>query len=136
MDATCPLCSAVERRDTLASNAHAVAIPDAYPVNPGHALVVSRRHVADLFDLDADEQAGLWALVPSVKQALDERHRPTGYNIGINVGVSAGQTIDHVHIHVVPRYDGDVDDPSGGVRFVIPSRGNYRRPGHIPRVPD
>ena len=100
MDEACPLCGAVERRDLLAANEHVVAIPDAYPLNPGHALIVSRRHVADLFDLSADEQAALWALLPIVKGTLDEQYAPAGYNVGLNVGTAAGQTVGHVHVHV------------------------------------
>jgi len=75
------------------------------------------------------------ALVKEVKTQLDAEHAPDGYNIGVNIGESAGQTVMHLHIHVIPRKTGDVDDPTGGVRLVIPERGNYRRPGHIPRTP-
>jgi len=125
MDEACPLCAAAELRDVLAANNHAVAFPDAYPVNPGHALIVSRRHVADLFDLSADEQAALWALLPIVKRALDEKHSPSGYNVGVNVGATAGQTVGHVHVHVIPRYEGDVEDPRGGVRWVLPNRADH-----------
>jgi diadenosine tetraphosphate (Ap4A) HIT family hydrolase len=134
MDARCPLCAAAGRDDILAANEHAVAIFDAFPVNPGHALIISRRHVANLFDLSPTEQTSLWALLPTVKGAIDVEHSPAGYNVGANVGVAAGQTVMHVHVHIIPRFTGDVDDPSGGVRVVIPERGNYRRPGHIPRA--
>jgi diadenosine tetraphosphate (Ap4A) HIT family hydrolase len=125
MDEACPLCAAAERRDILAGNDHAVAISDSYPVNPGHALIVSRRHVADLFDLSAEEQAGLWALLPIVRRMLDKVHSPAGYNVGVNVGAAAGQTVGHVHVHVIPRYSGDAADPRGGVRWVLPGRANY-----------
>jgi diadenosine tetraphosphate (Ap4A) HIT family hydrolase len=125
MPAPCPLCAAVELHDPLAANDRAVAFFDAFPVSPGHALIVSRRHVADLFELSAVEQAALWALLPVVKQALDERHSPGGYNVGVNVGSAAGQTVGHVHVHVIPRYDGDVPDPRGGVRWVLPDRAAY-----------
>jgi len=134
MDEPCPLCAAVERREWLCANEHAVAISDAFQVNPGHALIISRRHVESLFDLSLGEQASLWALFPAVKGVVDAQHSPSGYNIGANVGVAAGQTVDHVHVHVIPRYTGDVDDPTGGVRLVIPQRGNYRRPGHVPTL--
>ena len=125
MDEACPLCAAAERRDVLAANDHAVAISDAYPVNPGHALIVSRRHVADVFELSADEQAALWALLPIVSRTLDEQYSPAGYNVGVNIGAAAGQTVGHVHVHVIPRYDGDVADARGGVRWVLPDRANY-----------
>jgi diadenosine tetraphosphate (Ap4A) HIT family hydrolase len=128
MDKPCPLCAAAAGRDVLAANLHAVAFPDAFPVSAGHALIVSRRHVADLFDLTADEQAALWALLPAVKAALDARHAPAGYNIGVNVGAAAGLTIDHVHVHVIPRYEGDAADPRGGVRWVLPERAAYWGP--------
>jgi diadenosine tetraphosphate (Ap4A) HIT family hydrolase len=121
----CPLCTAAARPDTLAGNDHAVALLDGFPVNPGHALIVSRRHVADLFDLPPAEQAALWALLPAVKAAIDARYSPGGYNVGVNVGAAAGQTVDHVHVHVIPRYEGDVEDPRGGVRWVIPARADY-----------
>jgi diadenosine tetraphosphate (Ap4A) HIT family hydrolase len=125
MDEACPLCTAAARPDTLAANDHAVAFLDAFPVNPGHALIVARRHVASLFDLSPAEQAALWEFVPTVKAALDARHSPAGYNVGVNVGAVAGQTVGHVHVHVIPRYEGDVEDPRGGIRWVIPARADY-----------
>jgi len=134
MAAECPLCVAAGRSDILAANEHAVAIADAFPVNPGHTLIISRRHVENLFDLSHEEQMSLWDLLPAVRRAIESHHSPAGYNIGVNVGVTAGQTVGHVHVHVIPRFTGDVDDPTGGVRFVIPQRGNYRRPGHVPTL--
>ena len=125
MDAQCPLCQRVARGELLAANACAVAIPDAFPVSPGHALIVPRRHVADFFDLAAEKQAGLWTLLPLVKQAIDAGHRPAAYNVGMNVGAAAGQTVAHVHVHLIPRYPGDVPDPRGGVRWVLPARAAY-----------
>ncbi len=125
MDASCPLCAAAAGRGVLAANEHAVAFLDAYPVSAGHTLVISRRHVADLFELNATEQAAIWGLLPAVKALLDERHSPAGYNVGVNVGAAAGQTIGHVHVHVIPRYEGDVEDPRGGVRWVLPELADY-----------
>jgi diadenosine tetraphosphate (Ap4A) HIT family hydrolase len=125
MPGPCPLCAAVELHDLLAANDRAVAFFDAFPVSPGHVLIVSRRHVAGLFDLSAEEQAALWALLPIVKRTVDEHHSPAGYNVGVNVGSAAGQTVGHVHVHVIPRYDGDVPDPRGGVRWVLPDRAAY-----------
>ena len=118
------------RGELLATNAFAVAIADAFPISPGHALVVPRRHVADFFDLAAEKQAGLWTLLPLVKQAIDAGHTPAAYNIGLNVGAAAGQTVAHMHVHLIPRYPGDVPDPRGGVRWVLPARAAYwsRRP--------
>jgi diadenosine tetraphosphate (Ap4A) HIT family hydrolase len=96
--------------------------------------VIPRRHVASWFDATSDERSALLALVDDVRAALEGENAPAGYNIGINVGEAAGQTVMHLHVHVIPRFAGDVDDPAGGVRFVIPGRGNYRRPGHLPRA--
>lgn len=128
MDAPCPLCAAVERRDLLAANDHAVAIYDAFPVSPGHTLIVSRRHVASLFDLTDDERAALWELLVVVRRTLDKHHSPDGFNVGANVGGAAGQTVGHVHVHVIPRFFGDVPDPRGGVRWVLPSHAGYWSP--------
>ena len=125
MDEPCPLCSAAEGREILSANIHAAAIWDAFPLSPGHALIVSRRHVADLFELSAEEHAALWALLPAVKAAIGARHAPAGYNVGVNVGAAAGQTVGHVHVHVIPRYEGDVLDPRGGIRWVLPERAAY-----------
>jgi len=94
-------------------------------VNPGHVLVISKQHVSDYFDLSDDEVAGLWKMVAEMKSFLQEKFKPHGFNVGFNVGREAGQTIDHVHIHIIPRYAGDMEDPTGGVRHVIPERGKY-----------
>jgi diadenosine tetraphosphate (Ap4A) HIT family hydrolase len=112
--------------DWVASNALAFAVPDAFPVSPGHTLVVPRRVFASWFDATADERTAIFELVDVVRRQLDASDRPPqGYNLGINVGASAGQTVLHVHVHVIPRYAGDVADPRGGIRHVIPGKGNY-----------
>ena len=129
--ADCPFCFP-NPGIIIAEQPLAVAIRDAYPVSPGHALIVPRRHVASWFDASPDERIAMMSLVDEVRRLQAAADPPAGYNIGLNVGEAAGQTVAHVHLHVIPRYAGDVDDPSGGVRFVIPARGNYRRPGHIP----
>jgi len=129
----CPLCRIEPLRIALA-NTVAVAVRDTFSVNPGHTLVILRRHIPSWFDAIADERTALMALVDEVKASLDKELHPDGYNIGINVGEAAGQTVMHLHVHVIPRFAGDVDDPRGGVRFVIPARGNYQRPGHIPQA--
>jgi superfamily II DNA or RNA helicase/diadenosine tetraphosphate (Ap4A) HIT family hydrolase len=113
--------------DWFASNALAFAIRDRYPVSPGHTLVITRRLVADWFLATADEQAAVLALVADVKRMLDAELQPHGYNVGFNAGIAAGQTVMHLHVHVIPRYRGDVDDPRGGVRHVIPTKANYLR---------
>jgi len=112
----------------VAQNAHAFAIRDGFPVTPGHTLVITRRLVPDWFSATLEEQQAIFALVEIVKRQLDEGEpRPDGYNVGFNAGEAAGQTVMHLHVHVIPRYRGDMDDPRGGVRHVIPSKGNYKR---------
>lgn len=128
----CPFCEVASAR-SVGENSLAVAIRDNVPVNPGHTLVVPRRHVGSWFDASQEERVAITDLVDEVKATLDRELHPDGYNIGINVGEAAGQTVMHLHVHVIPRFAGDVDDPAGGVRFVIPARGNYQRPGHIPQ---
>ena len=109
----------------LHTSAHGRAFRDAYPVSDGHTLVVPHRHVASLYDLTPEERAGLWELVDEVRQALAASRAPDGFNIGVNDGEAAGQTVGHAHIHVIPRYAGDVPDPRGGIRWVIPDRAPY-----------
>lgn len=117
----------IDPREWVASNELAFAIRDKHPVTPGHTLVIPRRVVATWFDASPEEQRAVFALVDEVKAALDRELRPDGYNIGINVGVAAGQTVMHLHVHVIPRRSGDMEDPRGGVRHVIPEKGNYLR---------
>jgi len=123
--ATCIFCERVRSDPVLVRNELAVAFGDAYPVNPGHILVVPRRHVLDYFALTETEQAAVWQLVNQVRHVIDVEFRPDGYNIGVNVGAAAGQTVGHVHVHVIPRFKDDVADPRGGVRWVVPSRACY-----------
>ena len=98
---------------------------DSYPVSKGHTLVIPKRHVSDYFECTKSEISELWALVDNTKNRLQDTHAPDGFNIGINVGEAAGQTVPHMHIHVIPRYVGDMDDPRGGVRGVIPNKQKY-----------
>ncbi len=118
---------AVPVGDWLCSNDLAFAIFDQFPVSPGHVLVTTRRIVETWFDATDEEQAALMALVKEAKRLLDLRldPKPDGYNVGFNAGAASGQTVPHVHIHVIPRYLGDMPDPRGGVRHVIPGKGNY-----------
>ena len=116
---------AIPASEHVAGNALAFAIRDRYPVSPGHTLVVTRRVVADWFGATEEERAAVLALVDVVKRQLDEELRPDGYNVGWNAGAAAGQTVAHLHVHVIPRFRGDVPDPRGGVRHVIPGRANY-----------
>ena len=123
---SCPLCSIDPERVVL-ERPLVFAVADAYPVSPGHTLVIPRRHVATYFEATADEQAALWEAVRAVKARLDAELRPApdGYNVGFNVGEAAGQTVMHLHVHVIPRFFGDHPNPRGGVRGVIPDKADY-----------
>ncbi len=123
----CPFCNRIAASQFIQENQLAVGLPDAYPVSPGHTLIVPRRHVRDLFDLTAEEQAAVWTLVQPVRQHIEKDYSPDGYNLGVNVGKAAGQTVAHAHLHVIPRYTGDVEDPRGGIRWIIPSKAPYWR---------
>ena len=100
---------------------------DTYGVSPGHTLVIPRRHVSEFFDLTPGEVAACMELINEEKKLIDKEFNPDGYNIGVNVGPAAGQSIFHVHIHIIPRYKGDVENPQGGVRHVIPKKAHYKR---------
>ena len=125
MDNNCPFCKAESEREIIASTSLSIAFFDGFPVSPGHALIIPRRHVASFFDLTKDEQQDMLKLADCVKSTIDEKYHPDGYNIGVNVGEAAGQSIFHVHMHLIPRYKGDVLNPRGGVRGVIPSKQSY-----------
>lgn len=98
---------------------------DRFPVSPGHALLISRRHVESWFDTTEEEQRALTAAISVARAEIEKRHRPDGFNVGMNLGATAGQTVAHLHVHVIPRYAGDAPDPRGGVRWVVPSRADY-----------
>lgn len=121
-DINCPFC---EAEGEFLGNELAFAKFDAYPVSPGHTLIIPRRHVASWFDLADSEQQAIFSLVREAKAMLDKTYHPDGYNIGINCGEAAGQTIFHVHVHLIPRYEGDVENPRGGVRAVIAAKKSY-----------
>lgn len=106
-------------------NRLAYVLFDRTPVTPGHCLIIPFRHVADYFATTAEERTAMLALADLARATLDRDFRPGGYNLGLNVGEVAGQTIPHVHLHLIPRYPGDVENPRGGVRGVIPARQNY-----------
>ncbi len=102
-----------------------IAFRDGFPVSRGHTLVIPRRHVATYFEATAQEQAEIWRAVSELRQTLAIDLGPDGFNVGFNAGEAAGQTIMHLHVHIIPRFLGDMPDPRGGVRHVIPSKGNY-----------
>ena len=115
----------IEPDRVILEGANCLAFFDRYPVSEGHALVIPHRPVLSLYELDEKMQAELWDTVRRVRAILDERFHPAGFNIGVNDGHAAGQTIPHAHIHVIPRYAGDVPDPRGGIRWVIPEKARY-----------
>jgi diadenosine tetraphosphate (Ap4A) HIT family hydrolase len=118
----CPFC---HPEGILFENDLAYSILDRSPVNPGHLLIIPKRHVADFFLCTHVEKDALLSLLDEAKSYLDGKHAPAGYNIGINVGEAAGQTSFHVHLHLIPRYQGDMENPRGGVRGVIPDKQHY-----------
>jgi len=105
-----------------------MVVRDAYPISPGHTLIIPKRHVGSFFELSADERSDLLALLDSAKADLDKEFKPQAYNIGINDGAAAGQTVPHLHIHLIPRYEGDRPDPRGGVHWITPEKADYWRP--------
>src|SRR5690606_5605397 len=109
----------------FAENPIGIAFPDAFPVAEGHTLVSPRKHVTSIFDLSESDQAQLWQLVAQTRAKLSKQFNPSGFNVGINDGEAAGQTVSHAHIHIIPRYFGDVADPRGGVRWIIPEKAVY-----------
>ena len=120
----CPFCD-IGRDCLIAESCHAVAIRDRYPVGRGHTLVLPKAHVKSLFDLNPEAQADQWRLVARVRDELQSLLNPDGFNIGVNDGRAAGQTIEHAHVHIIPRFDGDVADPRGGIRWVLPECAAY-----------
>lgn len=112
----CIFCEKLNKNEYILENELAVAIFDAFPVNKGHMLIVPKRHFASFFEATSEEVLSCMELINKAKQYLDNEYNPDGYNIGINVGETAGQTIFHLHIHIIPRYKGDVENPRGGIR--------------------
>jgi diadenosine tetraphosphate (Ap4A) HIT family hydrolase len=120
----CVFCN-IDKENVLYQDESWVAVYDNYPVSKGHVLLIPKRHVKTYFELNYVELASIGLNINIVKHILDKKYEPSGYNIGINCGESAGQTVPHCHIHIIPRYDGDVEDPRGGVRGVIPEKQKY-----------
>lgn len=124
----CPFCEIVSSDDhsrVIAANATTLAIYDAYPVTEGHSLIIPKRHVSSFFATTSEERADMLQLVDSVKDILDNQFQPGSFNIGINDGPAAGQTVPHVHVHLIPRYSSETRDPRGGIRWVVPEKANY-----------
>jgi len=120
----CPLCTLPLSRIRYANDL-AFGVLDGFPVSPGHTLILPRRHVTSFFATTLEERTALLALLDEAKARLDRELRPAGYNIGINDGVAAGQTVRHLHIHLIPRYLGDCPDPRGGIRWIFPEKAEY-----------
>jgi len=119
----CPFCNA--NTEIVIENEYAFSICDRHPVSPGHSLIIPKKHVTNIFDLPLDDYHACFDLVRAVRKRLEREHRADGFNIGVNCGAVAGQTIAHAHVHLIPRYAGDVSKPRGGVRNVIPGKGDY-----------
>jgi diadenosine tetraphosphate (Ap4A) HIT family hydrolase len=113
---TCIFCEYLRKKKLIAENELAFAIYDNFPVNKGHVLIIPKRHFASYFDATQDEIQAFYGLTHEIKRLLDNEFRPDGYNVGVNIGEAAGQTIFHLHIHIIPRYAGDVKNPRGGIR--------------------
>ena len=120
----CPFC-ALPRERILLTSAHGIVIRDGYPISPGHTLVIPRSHVDSFFNLTTEERVDLLGLLDQAKAGIEKEFKPDTYNIGINDGTAAGQTVPHLHIHLIPRYTGDIPDPRGGVRWIIPEKADY-----------
>lgn len=126
---SCPFCSRIVAGEVTAENEKAAAFPDGFPISPGHSLIVPKRHEADYFALSRDEQIAILDLTAELKARLQDSEEPTAFNIGVNAGRDAGQTIGHAHLHLIPRYPGDAEDPRGGVRWIIPNKAAYWESG-------
>jgi diadenosine tetraphosphate (Ap4A) HIT family hydrolase len=121
----CPFCNPDSKRELIVESATAYSIFDKFPVNKGHVLIIPKKHCTNYFDLSFKEQSACLFMLNKVKEIVSNKFNPDGFNVGINIGDAAGQTIPHVHIHLIPRYKDDVENPSGGVRGVIPDKKIY-----------
>ncbi len=121
----CPFCYKIENIEPVLENDLAYAFYDEFPVSKGHMLFITKRHADDFFDITEDERTAIFNLVDDAKRLIDNEFKPDGYNIGCNIGHAAGQTVNHMHLHLIPRYNGDVLDPKGGIRGVIPDKKDY-----------
>ncbi|MFK7950025.1 MAG: HIT domain-containing protein [Saprospiraceae bacterium] len=124
-DNDCVFCSPESERELITESATMYAILDKFPVSNGHTLIISKRHKNDYFALAEKEKMALQIMIERVKTILDKRYQPDGYNIGMNCGEAAGQTVSHFHCHIIPRYKGDMKNPKGGVRHCVEGKGFY-----------
>jgi len=124
MKHNCPFCN-LDAERIIYLDDYCIYFRDVFPISPGHTLIVPRRHIASLFDVNETERNALFSALDIAKREIDQEFQPDNYNIGINDGPAAGQTVPHLHIHLIPRYKGDCDDPRGGVRWIIPDKAKY-----------
>lgn len=123
---TCLFCE-IPESEIIVNHDLCFARWDKFPVSPGHLLVIPKRHFVSVFDATAGEFQAFREVLVLARKVIEKEYRPDGYNIGVNDGQTAGQSVFHVHIHVIPRYQGDVENPLGGVRGVIPFNQKYRK---------
>lgn len=121
----CFFCKKIDEKDFQLENDFAVARFDDFPVNNGHLEIIPKRHVKDWWETTKEERMAIFGLLDEAKKMVDCKYNPDGYNIGMNLGEKAGQSIMHLHVHLIPRYTGDVENPRGGVRGIIPEKQNY-----------
>jgi ATP adenylyltransferase len=124
-NSVCPFCNLLKEQEIIAESATVYAIFDKFAVNPGHVLIIPKKHKSNYFDLSFKEQSACWFMLNYVKNIIEKQYKPLGFNVGINIEEAAGQTIPHVHIHLIPRYKNDTENPRGGVRAVIPDKKDY-----------
>jgi diadenosine tetraphosphate (Ap4A) HIT family hydrolase len=124
-NSNCLFCNPDSDRELIVESATAYALYDKFPVTNGHALIIPKNHCADYFDLTFKEQSACVFMLNKVRQIIQEKLSPDGFNVGINIGQTGGQTVFHAHIHLIPRYKGDVKEPRGGIRGVIPNKKDY-----------
>lgn len=128
MKAHCVFCEIQKNEFALriiAQNKFAIAMSDGFPLTNGHTLLIPKRHIQSFFEITETERSAIFTLLDIAKKKLDQEYSPDAYNIGINDGEYAGQTVQHLHIHLIPRYKGDAEDPRGGIRWIMPDKADY-----------
>jgi diadenosine tetraphosphate (Ap4A) HIT family hydrolase len=118
----CIFCHPHRNLNLLTESAQAYAILDAYPVSKGHSLIIPKRHISNYFELPEKEQSACWMMVNKVQKILSQKFAPDGFNVGMNINRDAGQNVMHAAIHIIPRYQGDVEGSKSGIRCVVPKR--------------
>lgn len=126
-DATCLFCDRdnKEKNTIILENQYAYARWDNFPVSNGHLEVVPKEHIQSFFELSNEQVTAIYDLLKQAKEVVEEKYSPDGYNLGVNDGEAAGRTVHHLHVHLIPRYKGDVENPRGGIRHIIPGKGDY-----------